>query len=61
MLLTVCKTPLSALQGWTCGGFAHEEGVWKTDCKSGAIEKKKAAARAEDVVRDMTLPLLLPG
>lgn len=34
--------------------------MWKLDCKFGAIEQK-AAAHAEDVVRDMTLPFLLPG
>lgn len=50
MLHTVCKTPLSALQGWTCSGLAGGEGIQKF----GVIEKK-AAAHAEDVVRDMTV------
>lgn len=35
VFLTACKTPLSALQGWTCGRFAGGDGTQK----SGDIEK----------------------
>lgn len=56
VFLTACKTPLSALQGWTCGRFAGGDGTQK----SGAIEKK-SAARAKDVLRDTTLFFLSPS